>query len=193
MLDIHTTPAVVQIKNNNMRLKIHSTPAQMQVTRTRPTFRVVSQTQKITGAKKTNFQLQYQKMRAQQQLREGIRNVNNAYDDMAGMPLADQAAMMRAASSQTSVQDLVSNANAVDSQPVTVNRPQVEWENGSMEIEWVPSSVEMSWEGDYRPEITVTPHSVEIRLINGKTIRVRENEARAIEMRGEGKKIETEV
>ena len=51
----------------------------------------------------------------------------------------------------------------------------------------------MHWEGEVRPEVSVTPHTVEIRLINGETIRVGEDEARAIERQGYGKRLDKKI
>ncbi len=100
-------------------------------------------------------------------------------------------------------QELVSNAvrrrhrtrNRVNLNvtPMPKSVGNISWEPGSMEIEWDPHRLEMSWEGSARPEITVTPYSVEIRLINGETVRVGENEAKAIEMQGYGKRVDKEI
>ena len=57
----------------------------------------------------------------------------------------------------------------------------------------MPATLEMHWEGEVRPEVSVTPHTVEIRLINGETIRVGEDEARAIERQGYGKRLDKKI
>ena len=81
----------------------------------------------------------------------------------------------------------------VDVASMPSSSPEVEWEPGSIEIEWVPATLEMHWEGEVRPEVSVTPHTVEIRLINGETIRVGEDEARAIERQGYGKRLDKKI
>lgn len=194
-LEIHTTPASMEIRNHPVRLKIRSEPARMQVSRTRPQFRVNwEKMRRNTGARSRTYQQRYEQQVARQQLKESIANANSTLEMLS---IAETAGL-------PSAQSLVGGANMTQaakqndlSQPtlsvVDAGMPEIEWENGNLEIGWVPHSLEMSWEGNFKPEITVTPHSVEIRLISGETIRVQENEARAIEMRGEGKKVDTNV
>ncbi|MPN45338.1 hypothetical protein SDC9_192905 [bioreactor metagenome] len=69
----------------------------------------------------------------------------------------------------------------------------MEWEEGKLEIEWESAKLEMHWEGSIRPQITITPHTVEIRLINGETVRVGENEARTLERQGFGKRLDKKI
>lgn len=193
-LEIHTTPAAIEIRNHPVRLKIRSEPARIQVTRTRPQFRVNwDKMRSNTGTRSRTYQQRYEQQLARQQLKESIANANASLEMLSAAEMGSIGVGSMGGGSNMSQ---ISKQNDV-SQPtlsvVDAGMPEIEWENGDLEIGWVPHSLKMSWEGNFKPEITVTPHSVEIRLINGETIRVQENEARAIEMRGEGKKVDTNV
>lgn len=192
-LDIHTTNAVIHIEKEPVRLKVESQRAQMHVTRTRPNFKVNwKKLRAESGVRSPEAQRQYIKQRSQRMLH---RNTQNAVSDLQQMGNIQNsgAGSPEIVASVTFNRTMTQNIPEVNVGSMPSSLAQIDWDPGSLEIEWDPHRIEMSWEGDMRPRITVTPHTVEIRLINGKTIRVGENEAKAIEMQGYGKRMDTEV
>lgn len=176
MLDITTTNAVMEIKSNPVKLKITSEPAKMRTVQETPRFKGnFAQLQSEIGVKNLSGQRQMTKQRAYVKLNEGAQRVNGdakAISDQLqnqteeSAPIVAQLEYNRV----TTPEEVPVNVKSVPSQPL-----KLDWDNGDISIDWQPAKLEMSWEGDYRPEIRVTPHNVEIRLVDGRTYKVSES------------------
>lgn len=192
ILDIYSTKARVMIENNNLTLHVNSIPAKMQVTRQAPRMKV---------------------NRAQSSADTGMRNYtpsklklyhlyNSDYYAGDGLPTLDEISEQGLSALQDDSQDKDSamptdNVQKEKSLPDTglsaipSTSLDVEWEKGVMDIEWTRHSMEMSWEGEVYPDITVTPYSVEIRVLNGREVRLSVDEERIYP--GAGKVVDKEL
>ncbi len=192
-LDIHTTNATIQIKREPMRLVVESSRPKMKVKTVRPKMKVNwDKVYSQTGRAKPNAYRQMSAQRARRKMMEGISNTNQFYLGVSNIhdhQIGAHDVVAKVTFSQLSLND----APVVDFGSAPQSLPEVDWEQGDIQIEWEPSQLEMRWEGDVFPEITVTPHMVEIRLINGETVRVAESEAKSIERQGYGRVIDEEV
>lgn len=191
--DIHTTNAQIHVKSEPLRLKVESEPARMRVRRTRPKMKVNwKKVQEQCGLKSPAAQRRYMQRMYRQKALDGISRVGSEYDKIGDMQnyAADGPEIVATVALDTVMKQ---DVPVVDVASMPSSMPEVEWEPGELEIEWEPAKLEMHWEGSIRPEITITPHTVEIRLINGETIRVGENEARDLERQGYGKRLDKKI
>lgn len=191
--DIKTTNAKVEIHNEPLRLKVEREPARMHVRRTRPKMKVDwDRVRNESGLKTPSAQRRHMQQVYRQKALENIANISGESEQMSNLQNAVPGGPELVA---TVALDSVLHQDipVVDVVNMPRSMPDVEWEEGKLEIEWDPPIMEMHWEGSLRPEITVTPHTVEIRLINGETIRVGENEARMLEQRGYGKRLDEKI
>lgn len=165
----------------------------MHVRRTRPKMKVNwERVRSESGLRSFSAQRRHMKQIYRQKAMENIAHISwqneqisNVQNAVPGGPeLVATVALDTVLKSELPVVDVANMPRSM---------PEVEWEEGKLEIEWDPPVLEMHWEGNLRPEITVTPHTVEIRLINGKIIRVGENEAGMLERRGYGKRLDKKI
>jgi len=192
-LDIKSTRATLQIKTDPLRLKVESRPAKMHVRRTRPRMKVNwKKVRSECGLRMPSAQRRYLMQKYRRIMLQGIQQSNQMNQQISDIQ-NHVAGGPELVASVTLQQLMQQDIPVVDIASMPQSSPEIEWEPGSIEIEWEPASLEMHWEGSIRPEISVTPHTVEIRLINGETIRVAENEAASLERRGYGKRIDQSV
>lgn len=194
MLDIKSTRAVVEIHREPLRLKVDSQPARMRVKRTRATFKVnnMKQLRAESGLRSPDLQRRHMQQRSQAKLYEGIQSINSNAQRLTNIQ-DHQGAEPELVATVTLQNTLQQNIPVLDVGSMPRSLPKLDWDTGSLEIEWDPHRIEMSWEGDMRPQITVTPHSVEIKLIDGRTVHVRESEAKSIESQGYGKRVNENI
>ncbi len=189
MLDISTTNAVLEIKSNPVKLKITNEPAKMQLAQKTPKFRGnFARLQSEIGVKNLSGQRQMTKQRADVKLNEGAQRVNGdakAISDQLQNQTSESAPIVAQLeySRVTTPEEVPVNVKSVPSQPL-----RLDWDNGDISIDWQPAKLEMSWEGDFRPEIKVTPHNVEITLVDGRTFKISENV-----LPGSGNKVDTQI
>lgn len=193
-LDIKTTNARIEIHNEPLRLKVDREPARMHVRRTRPKMKVDwAKVRSESGLRVPSAQRRYLQQLYRQMALEGVVQVSNEHQRMSSeihnLAKGGPEIVARIALDSLMQRDIP----VVDVANMPRSMPDVQWEQGSLEIEWDPPRMEMHWEGNLRPEITVTPYTVEIRLINGETIRVGESEARMLEQQGYGKRLDEKV
>lgn len=193
-LDIKTTNAKIEIHNEPLRLKIEREPARMRVRRTRPKMKVDwAKVRGESGLRVPSAQRKHLQQIYRQMALDGIVRISNENEavssNLQGLDNGGPEIVARLAFDSLMQRDIP----VVDVGNMPRSMPDVQWEPGTMEIEWDPPKMEMHWEGSMRPEITVTPHTVEVRLINGETIRVAENEARMLEQQGYGKRLDQKV
>lgn len=192
-LDIKTTNAKVEIHNEPLRLKIEREPARMHVRRTRPKMKVNwAKVRAESGLRAPSEQRRHMQQVYRQMAIDGIVRISDEQQrisDYQNFPEGGPEVVATVALESVLQRDIP----VVDVSSMPRSMPDVEWEVGGVEIVWDPPTMEMHWEGNMRPEISVTPHTVEIRLINGETIRVGENEARMLEQQGFGKRLNEKV
>ena len=165
----------------------------MRVHHTRPKMKVNwKKVQAQCGLRSPAAQRRHTQQMYRQKALDGISKVGSQYDQIGDIQnhVPGGPEIVATVALNTVLQEDIPVVD-VASMPATM--PDVEWEPGELEIEWEPAKLEMHWEGDIRPKFTVTPHTVEIRLINGETIRVGENEARNLERQGFGKRLDKEI
>ncbi len=191
--DIKTTNAVMKIKSQRLQMKVEKTPAKMTVRRTRPKMRV--NWKKVfseSGRRSPDALRRYMQQRYRQMALQGIQETGSEYyqySELQNHPSGGPNVV----ATVTLHNVLRSNMPVADVANMPASSPEVEWDMGSMEIEWEPAKLEITWEGEFRPKLEVTPHTVEIRLINGETIRVAENEAESLERQGYGRRLDKRV
>lgn len=175
-LDITSTRAQLQIKNTvRRRFTAKRTPPSMNVSHVNPKMTVNwKQAWANRGVRSPEHHRKYQNDISRQKVYESIAKTNSdaafmgAVEDYAYTDVnrVGQLAM------QDMLYDNIPDINIAQPNPM----PDVTWDKGSLSIEWTPGDLEIVWDDDFRPQLTVTPHSVEIRLNGHKEVRVTVNE-----------------
>ncbi len=192
-LDIHSTRAVLEIQREPMRLVVRRTSPRMNVTRTHTRFRIANSQQLLgeqVGRRGPDAQRRRMIQRNRQAMMDGIQRTNSEAEQYSNYYRAGDSNIVAQVSLSNMIQDSVP---VYDTVSIPAPLPEVEWDMGDMEIDWDMGELEMEWEGDPMPQISVTPHSVEIRLVSGEVIRVAEQEAEQIEREGYGKRLDKKV
>lgn len=157
VLEIKTTPAKIEIRRRNLRVKVSSAMPRMTVNKKAPSFSMDAQALRAANGRPTGVDKARQtSSQAQQDGLEAIGKIAQNGDMLMRPDLYDVAdvASMRTAQ----------EAPQVNLGLVPDTRPQLEWTEGYFEVEWSEPERETSWEGQVMPDIEVTPHSVEINV-----------------------------
>lgn len=175
-LDITSTRATMEIKNTVRRhFTAKRTPPQMQVSRTSPKMSVNwTDVWANRGVRKPRQQAQHLNQQSYQAVHRAIQKAVQDGDFMGALDEYHDQDINRVGQLhlQEVIQGNIPDLNVAPPNPM----PQVEWEKGSLSIEWSPGDLEVVWEEDFRPQITVTPHSVEIRLRGRNEVKITVNE-----------------
>lgn len=190
-IDISTSRAQLQIKNTVRRhFTAKRTPPQMKVERTNPKMSV--NWKKVwanRGLRSPDYQRKHTVQKGYQEVMEYIQKTSQDGEFMAA--LEDYCGQDVNRVGQLAYRDAIHGdipeLNVAQPNPM----PEVEWERGSMTIEWVPGDLEIVWEENFRPQITVTPHSVEIRLRGKNEVKISVNEDQV--SGGSGKKVDRQI
>lgn len=157
VLEIKTTPAKVEIRRRNLRVRVSSAMPRMTINKQDPSFRMDAEALRAATGRPTGItQARQFSSESQQDGLEAIGEIAEAGDMLLRPDQYDIAdvAGMRVAKDQPEV-----NLGLV---PDT--RPQLEWTEGYFEVEWSEPETQIDWEGQVMPDIEVTPHSVEINV-----------------------------
>ncbi|MBD5559261.1 MAG: hypothetical protein HDQ87_02715 [Clostridia bacterium] len=175
-IDISSTRAQMQIKQTVVRhFSMRRTPPEMSVNRTSPKMKVNwKQVWANRGLRSPDFQNKYQRDQSRQKVYESIQKRNA---DAAFLGAVEEYAFTDTNRvGQLAYNDMLSEGikeiNVAPPNPM----PEVEWDTGSLSIEWTRGDLELVWEEDFRPQLTVTPHSVEIRLNGRREVKITVNE-----------------
>ena len=191
--DIKSTRAQIQIKTDPLRLKVERTPPRMKVHRVRPKMKVNwAKVRSQCGLRTPEAMRRHLQQKYRQMAIANVQKINAQAQQFSAIENATPGAGDIVA--KVSLNNLLQqDIPVIDVASMPSSSPEIDWEPGSLEIEWEMGKLEMSWEGSIKPEISVTPHTVEIRLIDGTTIRVGENEAESIERQGYGKRLDKSI
>lgn len=191
-LDITSNKAQLQIKQTVRRhFTAKRTPPQMKVERSSPRMKV--NWKKVWNDRGTNRSPEYFRKHLVQQgyqkVQGYIQKTSQDGEFMAALEEYYGQDINRIG--QLAYRDAI-HADIPEIQVAApIESPEVEWEKGSMTIEWIPGDLEIVWEEDFRPQITVTPHSVEIRLRGKNEVKISVNEDKV--SRGSGKNVDRRV
>lgn len=183
-IDITSTRATMQIKQTVRRhFTTKRTPPEMTVNRTAPKMKVNwKQVWANRGVRSPEFQNKYQRDASRQKVYESIQKRNA---DAAFMGAIEDYAFtdtnrVGQLAYQDMLQDGIQEINVAPPNPM----PEVEWDRGSLTIEWTRGDLELVWDENFRPQLTVTPHSVEISLNGHREVKISVNENGVAKPRG---------
>ncbi|MGI6176580.1 MAG: DUF6470 family protein [Christensenellales bacterium] len=168
-LEIHTTPAKMNIVSRKPALRIRNVRPVMRVRYKSPTF-------KVTNRQRINTQM-------------GIRSVlqeQSAYTDKAWQEtmtaIADIVHMydrMKNPQNGETIPIIMRDRSMQKTKPADVNvgltpeeKAKLEWTSGEMVIEWEKGEMIIEWEGPMGPQIEIEPHVVEVRIRNRPSVKV---------------------
>ena len=190
-IDITSTRAQMQIKQTVRRhFTTKRTPPQMTVNRTAPKMKVNwKQVWANRGVRSPEFQNKYQRDMSRQKVYESIQKTNA---DAAFLGAIEEYAFtdtnrVGQLAYQEMLQDGIQEINVAPPNPM----PEVEWDKGSLTIEWTRGDLELVWDENFRPQLTVTPHSVEISLNGHREVKISVNENGV--SKPQGKKVDKKV
>lgn len=174
-LDISSTRAQLDIRNHvQRRFQVKTTRPQMEVIRQRPEMKVNwKQVWAERGIRSPEYFRQHTMQLARQMTREAVQRIVEGGDYFGSLE-------MYFGTTQNIVGEWAYNNMMGEIPEMSMSSgapsPEIEWTEGAMRIEWSPGDVEIIWTEDFMPDITVTPHSVEIRLRNHGDVKISVNE-----------------
>lgn len=171
-LEIRTTNSKIQIRTPKPKFRIKRTPPQMTVIRRMPTFKVNYQKVRAeSGLGGPEAMRQEMYSRAHSKTMDAIANIAQTGDYLMRIEHSDGTDMI-AQVAFNNMQAAIPEIN-IGSMPQSL--PEVEWDHGEFKIVWSEGSFELEWDTDFRPDISFTPHSVEIKIRNYPKINVQDN------------------
>lgn len=172
-LDISTHNAQLQISNNlSRRLKITVIRPQMVVERKPASFKLnyVARSRKLNNlVYLKQYLLQKNKTKLLDALNKSIQN-SYALEGLSGdyiMPQNEPAVSLELSTQASALQTV---------QEMNSSAPKVEWDPGYFRIDWIAGEIKIEWEENYKPDIQVSPYSVEIRVKGNKMVKIALNE-----------------
>lgn len=169
IVDITTRPARVNIRTYRPKMKLNHKPLRMQVDRKLPTFHV------NWNQVHAESHLPPPLTQAQQYTSDARIKVMQAAADTAAR--GDMLMHIEGGDAITAIaQDVISTeAPEINISSMPQNSPVIDWEEGVFRIDWQQHALTIEWENIQKPEITIEPHSVEVRLQNLPGIKIKMN------------------
>lgn len=165
-LDIRSTRAQMEITNSNRvrRFSAKRVAPKMTVERKAASFKVDwastwAQSGRRSPAYLKNYLVQNSRRKVDQAISRTVNNGNymqhvEAYRGTKRNPIGEIAW-------QSYMNDSAVEVNVANMPDTT---PDVVWDPGYVRIEWSTGEMQIEWDDNFRPDVKVTPHSVEIRL-----------------------------
>lgn len=170
VLEIIRVPAKLNIRTKRPVLKIKHSPAYMHVNRKAPSFKLnwlsVRSGIGLTSAIQMTRQFADE---SKQKVMQAIQNIVQKGDYMSHIeannnPIAEIA------------EERLQSANADINIGLTLpQKEELEWDLGYFRIEWSRHLTQIQWEIDTKPEISIEPYSVEIKIQNQPVVKIKVN------------------
>ena len=183
-IEIRTTNAKLQMFSRRSSFKIRGSNAGFTASSKNPTFKMdTSQTNAARGAPSPEIA-------SMQRREEGVRDAMNAIGKIAstGTQLGNAA---RGGNRVAEVAQQLRPQSEVNIASSPQDRPPVEWDMGYLNIEWSPDTNQMEWEGNPKPVVNVSPHSVEITMKQYGSIKITVDEDKIVHL--SGKKVDVKL
>ena len=162
-LDIMTTNARMNITNRIRRFSARRVSPQMKVERQGASFKVDwSQVWAESGRKSPERLRAFLNQQSHGKVSKAINRIVQNGNHL--MRLENYIGTEKLAVAEVAVADSISEMPEVNVSSMPTSRPNVQWDPGYVKIEWTTGEMQIEWDNDYMPDITVTPHSVEIRV-----------------------------
>lgn len=172
VLDITSTKAQLNVTNKFRRFKARRVPPEMTVDRKMPSFKLNwKKVWNESGRKSPEALKQHFNQMSRRKLEQAIQNTVSTgnylmdiknYIGNSGNPLSQiiWQQMMTDASVETNVASMPESS------------PEITWDPGHIKIEWTTGEIQIEWDDSFMPDVTVTPHSVEIKLSGHKGVKI---------------------
>lgn len=173
-LDIQSTPAKLDITNKRMRPQVKTTPASMEIKRQAPKFNVDWPSYWDQVGRKSPEALRIDVGNyAFSMASEAVATISSDGDSVMRIENYNSGAGTLAQIAGNNMEASIPQVN-VGSMPQTA--PKISWDPGYMHIDWEIGNVAIEWDGDFMPDFSVTPHSVEIRMAGYPEVKISLNE-----------------
>lgn len=183
-LDITTTNARLDITNRIRRMSASRTAPKMTVERTNPSFkvdwsRVWSESGRRTPSNLSGYVRQQSASKVQRAIQRTVQTGDQMKDIQnyqgSKTPIGADLAwrhMMEDGQVETNISSMPHS------------KPNVTWDPGSIKIDWSTGEVHIEWDDDYMPDVSFTPHSVEIRLTGRSGVDISVDESNVMPLSG---------
>lgn len=172
-LDISTQQAQLQISNNlSRRLKITVIRPQMVVERKAASFKM-DFTARSRRASNLVHLKQYLLKKNKSKILDALnRSIKQSY------ALERLSGSNTMAQNEPAVQLDLSDITSVQasSEMMESSAPKLEWDPGYFKVDWIAGEIKIEWEENVKPDIQVSPYSVEIRVKGKKSVKIALNE-----------------
>ncbi|MGI6152238.1 MAG: DUF6470 family protein [Christensenellaceae bacterium] len=191
-LDITSTRAQLNITNKIRRFTSKRTPPQMTVQRQAPSFKVDwstvwAQSGRRSPEKLQQHMRQVSRQKVDQAIQRTVKNGDylgklNSYIDSKRDPIGELA-----------FDNMLSDMPELNVASMPESMPDIVWDPGGIKIEWTTGEITIDWDDDYMPDVTVSPHSVEIKLSGRSEVKITVNPDRVEQTRNDGRKINEKI
>jgi len=189
-LSITTTNAQLNISNKIRRFSSRRVPPEMKIERKAPSFKVDWRKVWSQSGKKSPEDLAlHVRQQARQRVDQYIQKVATNGDYI--LQVKNYVGTKSDPLAELRWQEMMSQKPEVNVTSMPETTPDVVWDLGYVKIEWTTGEVQIDWDDEFMPEITVSPHSVEIRIEGRKEIKISLNEDNVPKIRG--KKVNKKV
>lgn len=173
----------VDITHQNGEIEITTQRARMDITTQRPQLRLIRNAPRMNVDRRLP-QMHIDRSQAQALIGNApILQINRQYYETTreqavsniGNVASEGTQMMQIENPGSTLADLAAQESDSDLGELTASAmppPQIDWENGYLNIDWTPGSMQMEWDVNSMVDIRVEPYSVEVRLSKYPDIKI---------------------
>lgn len=176
-LDITTTNAKLIVSNKIRRFRAKRVAPQMMVERQAPVMKVDwSRVWAESGRRSPEKLKQYMNQLSKQNVERAIQTIVGNGNYM--LQLENYIGTKKNPIGDISFEQMMSELPEINVAMMPQSMPDVSWDPGFVKIEWTTGEMQIEWDDDFMPDVTVTPHSVEIRLSGRSEVKISVKEDR---------------
>ncbi len=186
VIEIRTTNAKMQINSRRPRFKVSGEGTKLNISRKAPTFYMDTlQVKAERGTPSSEQQSIQLKAESQQAIMDGTARIATEGARVSALENTNDSVAEVLKSRETR------RPTSINVGMVPSDRPPVEWDMGYFNVEWSPDTQTLEWQGEFKPQISVSPHSVEITIKEYGSIKITVDESKLPKV--SGKKVDVKM
>ena len=182
-LEITSTKAQFNISHKTRQFKSRRVPPQMKVDKQAPSFKVDwGRVWAESGRRSPERLKQHLNQMSKQNVARAIQNFVSNGNYMA--QLQNYVGTKKNPIGEIAWQEMRNELPEINVAMMPESRPEITWDPGYMKIEWTTGELQIEWDKDFKPDVTITPHSVEIKLSGRSEVKISVKEDRVSQTNG---------
>ena len=162
-LGVNVTPAKMRINTPRMQMRIRSEIPQMEIERQAPRFRV--NRKKINSESGLKSPMDFTHAFRDEGRAAALRGAGTAKDDGNFLGEIRRRGDKVGQLARSKAMSAVMRKQQINIGLMPKSSPEVEWDEGYLQINWSKHSLVIDWDGEFMPQLTIDPkYSLEIYL-----------------------------